>query len=183
MFEKYLENKNFSALIGFFVANPARGFYIGELQKRTGLRKLNESLLALMREGFLTTFSKKGKKYYRVKRDSELYVELKNSVTKNFRNYEDELVLFLKKMPGIKAAVLSGVFVGQTQMPCDLVLAGKATDAKLEDLERGLTKMMGQEINYAIFPVEEYQYRKTIFDRFMKDVFENEHIVLFDKTK
>ena len=183
MFEKYLENRNQSALIGFFLASPERAFYYGEIQKRTGLRSLDLLLLSFVREGFLTTFSKKSKKYYRVNQNSPVYLELKFSIGKNFKGYEDELSKYLRKIPGIKAAVLSGIFVGQPQMECDLVLAGKMPIVKLEELEKGLTKLMGQEVNYAVFSVEEYKYRKSIFDRFMKDIFENDHLVLFDKTK
>lgn len=102
---------------------------------------------------------------------------------KNRRGYEDELVKHVAKLPGVKAAILTGLFVGRPEFDCDMVVVGKIPEQKLHEFSKGVEKMMGQEINYAYFEMEEFKYRQNMFDRFMKDVFENEHLTILNKIK
>jgi hypothetical protein len=183
LLNKILESKVKINIITFFLASPERSFYLGELEKRLSSKSLLPHLSALVKLDLLSTFSKKGRKYFIVNRKSPFLNDLRLSVSKNFSKYEDELFKSLKKISNLKIGVLTGIFVAAPQMQCDLLLAGNITDKALEGFIKGAEKLMGQEINYAIFDLKEYEYRKSIFDRFMKDIFENTHIVVVNKLK
>ena len=96
--------------------------------------------------------------------------------------HQDQLVATLKRIRGLRTAVLSGLFTAQPQLECDVLLVGKISQNSLEKFSRGAEKLMGQEINYAVMDPQEYEYRRNTFDRFTKDIFENEHLVLIDKN-
>ena len=64
--EKVLKSKKQTGLVAFFLANPERAFYLGELQKRLGSRTLAPHLNFLVKENFVDPFSKKKLKYYRI---------------------------------------------------------------------------------------------------------------------
>lgn len=170
-------------MIAFFSANPERYFYLAELQKKTKVRGIANHLAALVKENILTTFSKKGKKYFRKNIRNTFFNTSEAQVLRKKWKKEDTLVSYLKKFPRLKKAVASGLFVGRPEMVCDLLLVGEVSAVKLKGMEKNLEKMLGQEINYALFSVDEYIHRKNIFDRFMKDIFENDHVELFSKIR
>lgn len=172
-----------NTLLSFFAANPQRFFYLGDLQKKTKVRALPAQLSLLLKENILVSYSKKGKKYFRVNKKNNFFeTSIAAGLRKKWKR-EDELLSYLKKFSNLKKVVLTGLFVGRGDMICDLLLVGAVSDQKLRGVEKHLEKMMGQEINYALFSVEEYNHRKSIFDRFMKDITENDHLVLFSKIR
>ncbi len=178
-----LESKVKINIVSFFLANPERSFFSGELEKRLGSKSLPPHLNSLIKMDLLKTFSKKGKRYYIVNSKNDFWSKLRSAVSKILKKYEDELVKAVKKLPGVKVAVLSGLFAAQPDRECDLLLVGKIPQSNLDNFIRGAEKIAGQELNYALFTSEEYQYRKSIFDRFMKDIFEYPHIVIIEKIK
>jgi hypothetical protein len=178
-----LESKVKTNIVAFFLANPERSFFIGEIEKRLSSKSLTPHLAALVKLGLLKTFSKKGKKYFIVNKKNTFLNDLRLSISKNLKSYEDELVKAMKKVNGLKVGVLTGIFTANPEMSCDILLAGNITPKALENFIKGAEKLMGQELNFALFELKEYEYRKSIFDRFMKDIFENPHIVVVNKAR
>ncbi len=181
--EQLLKNRVQTNLVTFFVANPERSFYLGELEKRIGSKDLNKELQNLQKMGFLSSYSRKNAKYYRVVRKHPHYRDLQLVVQKSIRKYEDELVKAIRNLKGVKAAVLSGIFVSDIKAPCDILLIGEPNPKALENFIYGAERLMGQEINYAVFDPKEFEYRKNIFDRFTKDLLEHEHILIDNKKR
>lgn len=178
-----LESKLKTKIVAFFLANPERSFFLGELQKRLGSNSLTPHLNALIKKDLLITFSKRGKKYYIVNKRNPFLHQLRLSVSKNFRKYEDELTRNMKKISGLKVGVLTGLFCAEPGLSCDILLVGKISPLSIEGFVNGAEKIMGQELNYAVFDVKEYEHRKSMFDRFMKDIFENPHLMVVNKIK
>jgi hypothetical protein len=182
LIEHLLKNKTESNLVAFFFASPERGFALHELEKRIGSKNLVPTLNSFVKNGVLNTYSKKNVKFYRVNKKYNLNGELREIIQKNARQYEDELVKAAKKLNGVKAVILTGIFVGNTKADCDMVVVGEPNQKALDNFVAGVEKVIGQEVNFALFEERDFNYRKNIFDRFTKDVLENEHIVI-DKTK
>ena len=179
--QQLLENKSKARILGFFLTRPERGFYFGELKKKLAGRKLQADLAILVKKNLLLTNSKRGKKYYRLNKRSSSYVQLKSWAKKIKRAAEDDLVKMTKKVSGIRFAALSGFLAGNNKLECDLLLVGKVSQKKLEGFIKKAEALVHNEINYALMPIAEFEYRKNTFDRFMKDIFENDHVVLVDK--
>ena len=181
--EQLLKSRVQTNLATFFVANPERAFYIGELEKRLGSKDLQKELQNLQKMGFVSSYTRKGSKYYRVVKKHPHYRDLQLVVQKSVRKYEDELVRAIRGLKGVKAAVLSGIFVSDAKAPCDMLLIGEPNQKALEAFIDGAERLMGQEINYTVFDPKEFEYRKHIFDRFTKDLLEHDHILIENKKR
>jgi hypothetical protein len=183
MLEELLNSKNEASILSFFLVAPLRSFSAIEISKRLGIPylKATHTLNKLASGNQLVAFSKKNKKYYLLNTKYKLLPEIKTYLLKNGQHYEDELFVAIRKLGEVKAAFLSGIFTGQPHLPVDMLLVGKINLPKLEEFMKVLENMMGQEINYALMPVSEFEVRRHTFDRFIKDIFDYRHVVVVDE--
>lgn len=179
--DKILESKSKTNLLNFFMSSNERSFYIGELGKTVGGRNLHFDLNYFVRQGIVSSFIHKGRRYYHKNRKSSVYEQARSRKIKFSKRYGDELLKFLKGISGLKLAVLSGLFTGELRLPVDVLFVGALSRRVLEKFAFLSEKIAGQEINYAVLSADEFDYRKNVYDRFVKDIFENEHVVIVDK--
>ncbi len=182
MLEEILNSKADAAVLSFFLAAPERSFSPYEISKRLKFSYLKtvQTLNKLVLHGQLRSFSKKGKKYYLVNARYKLLPVIRDYLLKNGPKYQDELFSAIKNLGEVKAAFLSGLFVGEPSLPVDLLVVGKVKDEKLEDFLKRLEGLMGQEINYSLMSESEFKTRRNTFDRFIKDIFDYNHLVVCD---
>lgn len=183
MLQDIIDSKVDSVVLSFFLAAPERSFTIFELSKRLSLspRATSIALANLVQVGPIKSFSKKGKKYFIVDTRYKLLGEMRNYWNKEGVKYQDELFVAIKKLGKINAAFLSGLFCGHLTLPVDLLLVGKVNLKKLSEFLKHVEKLMGQEINYSIMSVEEFLLRRNTFDKFIKDIFDYNHLVVVDE--
>lgn len=90
----------------------------------------------------------------------------------------------LKRAGRISTIVLSGVFVGDSSRPADIVIAADSlNETKLEAAMKAIEPQLGREIRYAALTTPEFRYRLTIQDRLLRETLDFPHLVLFDKTQ
>ena len=94
--------------------------------------------------------------------------------------------VLLKKFKGLgqklKLVILTGVFVDGDQSRVDVVVVGDSISrAKLEGVLKSIESVVGKELKYALFSIEEFKYRMGMFDHFLREIFDNPHEKLFDK--
>jgi len=179
-----LDSKYGSELLAFLLLAPPRAFSSKELSKRLQIneRALSGVLSEFMEDSMLRQFSRGKDKLYIINLKHKLLPEIKASLVRNQKPYEDELFAAVTKLGDVKAAVLSGAFTGQPQLPVDLLLVGKVSLTKLDKFLTQCKAMMGIDINYSIMTPDEYKLRVNTFDRFIKDIFDYHHVVVVDKT-
>lgn len=184
MLEQIIDSKVDSSVLSFFLVAPPRSFSAIEISRRLHfpIAKVVFSLNKLSQHGQLKSFTKKTKKYYLVNSKYKLLPEIKSYLIKNGPKYEDELFSAIKKLGEVKGAYLSGLFTGYPNLPVDLLLVGKINLKKLDAFLVNASKMMGQEINYSIMTMEEFRNRRNTFDRFIKDIFDYNHIVVVEEA-
>jgi len=177
-----VESRNKTLIIGFLLLAPQRAFTVRELAKRLGWGEgvLSRELGQLARYGMVKVFTKRGRKYYLISSRHRLLADLKPSLTKNQRKYEDELFIEIRRLGNIRAAFLSGIFTGYPELPVDLLLVGKVNLNRLQSFLDATQKLMGNEINYSIMSEAEFKSRRDTFDRFIKDIFDYPHLVVVD---
>lgn len=182
MLEDILESNPESSILSFLLLAPVRSFSVRELSERLGVpeQKLAIALGGMSKLGQLKSVSRAGKKYYILNEKYKLFPEIKASLLKNRSSYEDELFGVIKKLGEVRSAFLSGLFTGYPELPVDILLVGTVNASKLQQFVKGCELMMEQEINYSVMSVEEFMLRRDTFDRFLKDVFDYPHIVVFD---
>lgn len=188
MLQEIIESKYKSVIVPFLLLATARSYSILELSKRLGFSvdKLNHELSDLMKLGLVRSFTKNRQTYYLVNTRHKSLIELKQSLVKNQKHFDDELFIAIKRLGEVKGAFLSGIFTGSPELPVDILIVGKPNLNKLDEFLQNCKKMMGQDVNYSIMSEDEYTLRRDTFDRFIKDVFDYPHLVVFDnlhKTK
>jgi hypothetical protein len=185
MLAQLLSSKPKSRLVNLFLAHPSRSFSLTELRQSTDSQQklLMATIKELARMGFLTTLSKERNKYYQVNKHFPLYPELTNLLRKIKKPPVDFLAREAVKVGDCKLIVLTGVFAGKPRVETDVLFVGKVSQARLSRFLKLAEKFAEREISYTIFTMQEYEYRKIMNDRFIKNIMENEPLVLMDKLK
>lgn len=83
----------------------------------------------------------------------------------------------------LNAIVLSGVFIGDSNRPADLIVVGdNVNEKRLEKAVRSFEPKYGREIRYALFSTPEFRYRLTIHDKLVRDTLDFPHRLLLNKN-
>ncbi len=177
-----LDSDKASELLAFLLLAPTRTFSSKELSKRLHMteRTLSGLLQEFLDDSMIKQIIRDKVPLYIINLKHKLLPEIRASLIKNQKPYEDELFGAISKIGDVKAAFLSGVFTGRPELPVDLLIVGKANQVKLDTFLKNCRTMMGLDINYSVMTPEEFQLRKDTFDRFIKDVFDHPHIVVVD---
>ena len=82
----------------------------------------------------------------------------------------------------LKLVVLSGIFLYSPSSRLDVVVVGDSISrTKLENILSNIESSIGKELKYALFSTEEFQYRMSMFDHFLREIFDKPHEKLLDK--
>ena len=185
MLAQLLTSKPKTHLINLLLAHPDRSFSYTELRINSSCPNalLKLTLKELTKMNFLTITQKNQVKYYQMNRHFPLYPELLNLLRKVKNVPQDTLAKALSKLTECKLVALTGVFVARPRVETDLLFVGKVGTKKLEKIIKLAEKYAEQEISYTIFSQQEFDYRKIMNDRFLKNVMENSPVLVIDKIK
>ena len=82
----------------------------------------------------------------------------------------------------IKFVLLSGIFLDNDKSRIDVVVVGDSISrGKLEAVLKSIESSIGKELKYALFSTEEFKYRMSMFDHFLREIFDQPHEKLLDK--
>lgn len=166
-----------------FLSNPKEEFFIRELT-----RILDEQINSLRRElenlekiGLLKSVDRNRKKYYRVNPHFPLLHEL-TSIVRKTDERNDDILKKLSKLGEVDILILAGAFVDKDEAETDVFIVG---NLKKSDLEKFLNENFeGQDLKYGLMTREDFLYRLTLKDKFVKKIFsDKENLVLKNKLK
>ena len=185
MLANLLSSKPKSKLINLLLTNPQRSFSATELRISTQISSLflKKTLRELIKTEFLAVTEKKKHRYYQVNKHFPLYPELLNLINKNRTFVEDQLAKASTKVGECKLIALTGVFAGKTRIETDLLFVGRVSPKKLENFLRMAEKFAEQEVSYTVLTPSEFDYRLVMNDRFLKNILENDPVLVVDRTK
>jgi hypothetical protein len=112
-----------------------------------------------------------------------LYPELLNLLRKVKKLPDDLLVKQLKRISNCKLIAVTGIFVGKPRIETDILFVGKIKPSSISRSLALAEKFAEQEVGYTILSPQEFDYRKTMNDRFVKNVLENQPVLVVDKIK
>ncbi len=184
MISQLLSSKPKAKLVNLFLAHPSRSFSFTELKVASGCPKnlLKKTLVELSKSGFLNVHTKKVK-YYQINRHFALYPELVNLLRKVKNPPHDLLAKSAARIGDCKLIVLTGVFVGRPRIETDLLFVGKVSAKRLQTFLRIAEKFAEQEVSFTLLTPSEFDYRKIMNDRFLKNVLENDPVIVIDRTR
>jgi hypothetical protein len=165
-----------------FLLNPKEEFFIRELTRILDeqINSLRRELANLEKIGMLKSSERNRKKYYRLNPHCPILSELTSIIRKNEKSYT-ALLQKISKLGGVDILILGGQFIGK-DADVDLFLVG---DIKKEALATFVDKeFANQQIKFSVMPREDFLYRMTLKDKFVKTLFEErENLILKNKLK
>ncbi|MBI2356376.1 MAG: hypothetical protein HYV13_04200 [Candidatus Doudnabacteria bacterium] len=185
MLTQLLSSKPKGRLINLFLAHPNRSFALTQLRADSGMNTvlLAKTIKELRKIDFLSQTEKNRKKYYQVNKHFALYPELLSMLRKMKHSPADSMAKKAAKVGDCKLVVLTGVFAGHPRVETDVLFVGRVSGARLSKFLRFASKMAEAEVNYTVLTPQEFEYRKIMNDRFVKNILENNPVVVVDKTK
>lgn len=184
MLESHVNNKLKRRLLNIFFHFPKRSFHVNELKRLAGSqqRTLSRALRELRAAELVDVASRKKHRYFRINPFLPFYFELRQRVKEERVKFDDEVTEKLKSLPNLKLVILSGVFTLEPDLPIDVLLVGgEIRPSRLEKVLADLEKLVGQEINYTVMDEEEFDQRRFLHDRLVRDVLDHPHLVIFGK--
>jgi hypothetical protein len=88
----------------------------------------------------------------------------------------------LRSAGSIRLLVLSGFLIGGKDAGLDILIVGnKLNEQEIKTAIRSFEAEFGVELRYAVLPTEEYQYRRRVRDKLVRDVMDFPHEALIDQ--
>ena len=85
-------------------------------------------------------------------------------------------------MGKIRLVVIAGVFIQSEDSRADLLLVvDDLQRTKLDQAVHSMEAEIGRELSYGIFDSKDFNYRLSVYDKFVRDVLDYPHEKILDK--
>jgi predicted transcriptional regulator len=191
MLEQLFGSQTRVKLLQIFLNNPNDKYFVRELTRvldsqinavRRELENLeNLEIIKVVKDAAETDKMKLRQKFYQSNDQFVLYPELKSIMQKAQFLVNKKFATALKKTGKVYYLALTGQFVGAKDIPIDILVVGKMSKKTFENTLKGFEKSLGREINYTLLDQEEFNYRRSVADRFLYAILDAEKIVMIDE--
>ncbi len=169
-------------LLRLYFTNPERKFYLRELERTLGfpVANIRRELLNLSKSGMFVSSRKGNLVFYKLNKNYPLFKEVESIIFKTI-GVEGSLRDIIGEIEDVKVALIYGSFAAGEQAvdsDIDVLIIGKPDEGKLMSLIEDLEKRLKREINYSIYPVQEYKKRFKNNDSFIMNVLRGPKISL-----
>ncbi len=171
-------------LLRLFLFNDDMSFTVSESAFRTKAAKdaVRKEVKALLAAGVLRKKAGKGEIQYAANPRFSYYSALQTFIRSTTNLGDADIVNLLKKAGTVRLVALSGLFTGAVETKADiLVVADKLDDKALDSAIRSLEAEFGRELRFTAFSTEDFSYRRGVYDRLLRDIFDFPHRILLDK--
>lgn len=192
MIDALFGSKTRVKLLHLFLNNPGKSFYVREITRLIDeqINSVRRELSNLLEVGVIMSDNADNKLYYEVNQRYEYYVPFRAI----FADEPIEAVAQATKLdaasapwyplvtalPGVRLALVAGMFVKGSTSSVDLLLVGKVPSAKLKRAVKEIESMEGRELNYSVLSYDDFYYRLSVRDRFLNEILQSKHTVLTD---
>ncbi|PIR45017.1 MAG: hypothetical protein COV10_01685 [Candidatus Vogelbacteria bacterium CG10_big_fil_rev_8_21_14_0_10_51_16] len=179
-------------IMRLFLMNPDKAFTKASVSRRSKvaartltreLRLLSDLKFIKQKQGVEEEEGGSGrKKGWQLDRSFPLLTPVNHLLfnTEPFRN--DELVKKFKGAGRIRLIVTAGIFIQGENSRADILIVGDNLKRRaLTNALRSIEAEVGRELTYGIFETEEFKYRLTVYDKFVRDLLDYPHEVVLDK--
>ena len=175
--EKLFGSKTRAKLLALFFDNPDKNYYVREITRVIGeqINSVRRELTNLSTLGLVKTENYENKLYYSANMKHPFAKPMTEIFSKKIGSVEDVEVVrdvwadHIRPVANLIDAVLvTNRLVGQDGI--DLLIIGNDEARKLTRWAEVVEKREGKPLNYVILSKEEYIYRKSVRDRFLRSV-------------
>ena len=195
MLEKLFGSKTRVIVLRLFLNNPDKYFFVREIARNlnTHLNSIRRELDTLEEIGILMSIEKPAedgedkdgghRKYYRLNRAFSFVEDLRSLFIKAHMVMENTLADKVAKLGDIDLFLLSGVFVGREDSEADILIVGSLPKQKVSRLIAKFEKEMSRDLNYVLLTNAEFNYRRSVADKFLLDMLDKKNLVLINRFK
>lgn len=178
----FMISKTRVKLMELFFTNPDELYYVREIT-----RLIKEEINAVRREldkmlgyGLLKSEQRGNRMYYNLNDRYPFYSELRQMIAKT-TGLGSKITKNRRKLGTVEFVMFSGGFV-EGKFPkhgeVDVLVIGDVVLPELQDLIKTQQEKIGREINYAVFSLEEFVFRKTRRDPFVMDILNGSRVMV-----
>jgi hypothetical protein len=187
-------------MMRLFLFNKGDSFDIGQIEAKTSAkaREIEKDADFMKKIGLVkplkvakTVFIKKGKKTLEKKVKVRAWTldprfkfvdALTDFLVKTHSVENRAIVKKLEKAGKIKAVLVSGVFMRDSEARLDMFVIGdNIKSSSMDRIVRSIESDMGKDIRYAALSTPDFAYRKSMNDKLIRDVLDFPHTILVDK--
>ena len=182
MLEQILSSVARTKILKFFCVHAQERFFVRELSRALNLQlnSIRRELANLEKFGFLKSEEENGKKYYCTNQEFPLFNEIKNLVFKSLVLEEMTIAGKMSQVLGLKLLVFTGVLTGSLAAT-DVLIVGNVNKTKFDSYLKKIADGLPEDLRYTFLSVKEYLYRIDVTDKFVYNIWANNHVVVVDK--
>lgn len=189
MVEQLFGSKTRVKLLQLFYSNPNRSFYVREITRKIDeqINSVRRELANLLNVGIITSDNTDNKLYYEVNQKYEFFEPLqqifgggkrrtKKTETVEANEEQDEF----KNLGHVELLVYTGQFTRDESAGVDMLIVGDVNRNAVQKYVTELETKEGKDIRYSVMNRSDFEYRKTIKDRFVSQLMSAKKQVLVD---
>lgn len=191
MIDALFGSKTRVKLLGLFMNNPDREFYVREITRNIDeqINSVRRELANLIKIGIIQSRSVDNRLYYQADQNFKFYNALHemfadgDDVVRGAKVESDSWADKFRVVGGVREVVFAGKMVYGSTSKIDLLVAGdKINLNKLRSLIKALERDNGTSLTYTMLSYDDLYYRISIKDRFVLDVLESKHTNVLDSA-
>ena len=190
MIDALFGSKTRVKLLHLFLNNPGKAFYVREITRLIDeqINSVRRELANMLEVGIITSNNTDNKLYYEINQRYEFYVPFRamfadqkiSSVKPDKASEELAWKKALKKLLGVRVAIIGGILVDGSASGVDLLIAGDVPKKKVAEIVSAIEQSQGRELTYSVLSYDDFYYRLSVRDRFITSVLSSKHEVLMD---
>ncbi len=190
MIEQLFGSKTRVKLLQLFYGNTNRSFYVREITRKIDeqINSVRRELANLLSIGIITSSTSNNKLFYEVDQKYQYYEPL-NTIFGSDKQSTKATSGKLKKpenpihlIGNIELAIYTGIFTRDETSGIDILIVGNTNPTQLAKYISDIEAKESKEIRYTVMPVDEFNYRKQVNDRFVNLVLGSKKQVIVDKN-
>jgi Fe2+ or Zn2+ uptake regulation protein/predicted nucleotidyltransferase len=189
MIDQLFGSKTRMKLLGLFLNNPTRSFYVREITREVDeqINSVRRELANLVEVGVVKSSTEENKVYYEADQGWKFYTQLREMFAADDKKADDTKVgakIWAKKIANlgdVRVAIFAGKLVYGSDSPLDLLVAGdNISEVKFKNLAKSLEKDAGVSLRYSQLSFNDFYYRLSVRDAFVMDILKAKNEVVLD---
>lgn len=182
--EQLFESQVKVKLMRFFFRNQVDAFPIRQILKMLRMNSgvVRREIKKLEKVGLVDLRKKQGRLVYALNDNFDFLRELQDLILKSTISSKSELINNVRKIGNVKLLILGGIFRNSQADEADILIVGdKINQRKATTFLKDLEAEVGRELNCSIMSAKEFNYRYDMYDRFVRDLINENKDVLINK--
>ena len=165
-----------------FFTNQSELYYVREITRaiKEEINAVRRELDRMLSTGILRSEQRGNRLYYSLNSKYLYFQELQQMVAKT-SGLGEKIRKARRKLGTLNFVMFSARFIkglAPRHSEVDLLVVGEVVLPELEQLVKQEEKRIGREINYAVFSMDEFDFRKTRRDPFIMDVLYGSRVMI-----